>query len=75
MRKLPLPKYAIIPISKVRKGTKLICDDGFTCMNDQARKTVRRDKDGLYVLCSEGHHYLDSQITGKNYVGFWKAKP
>lgn len=68
--------WARVPISRVKAGTKLVTDDGFTCMKDHAHRTVMKDRNGeLYVRCDEGHHGLDGQITddGHHYTGFWFA--
>jgi hypothetical protein len=61
-----------VAIDKVKPGTRLKCDDGFTCLNKGAVRKVRRDELGNYILCREGHHYLDGQIGSTNdkvYVG------
>ena len=57
-----------------KKDTKvddiLITDGGFTCLPKNAHLTVKEDKDGLYILCRAGKHYLDGQLDDKgNYVG------
>lgn len=67
---------AIVPVGSVAVGTKLICDDGFTCLKDHAVVEVKEDDEGdLYVPCAEGEHGLDGQVddAGENYVGFWLA--
>ena len=76
-RKVSLPEGpAVVPVSAVDIGMKLICDGGFTCMKEGAMKHVWGDKDGLFVRCTDGRHYLSGQIdeSGENYVGFWLAK-
>ena len=75
-KKFKLPKYSLAPVKKVKPGTRLITDDGFTCMGDHVTRIVKQDKDGeLYVSCGQGFHGLDGQLdrAGKNYVGFWIA--
>lgn len=64
---------AIIPISSVREGTVLICDGGFTCMNEGDLKTVQRNASGeLFVPCKCGEHALDGQENEDGtYSGFW----
>lgn len=66
-------------VSRVKAGTVLVADGGFTCIKEGAKKKVRRDKSGgLYVLCKEGRHYLDGQLgwrpdTIGQYVGFYRG--
>lgn len=69
--------YSLAPVSKVKPGTRLITDGGFTCMGDHQIRVVKKDKNGeLYVSCGQGFHGLDGQLDdeGENYVGFWLAK-
>lgn len=54
------PPY-LPPIERIKEGTVVEVDDAFTCMKPYTRRTVRRDKDGLYIRCAEGHHYLEGQ--------------
>src|ERR1700752_627508 len=82
-----MTNYAIVPVSSVKVGTRLIADGGFTCINKGEIVVVHEDSDGLYFNCcsEEGnygkaaddsrtqHHYLEGQLDdkGENYVGFW----
>lgn len=73
------PKAPLLPfatVKEVRKSSLLITDGGFTCMPEGARRFVAKDKDGLYVCCQDGKHYLDGQLStdGKHYVGLYKAR-
>lgn len=71
-----MTKYAIVPVKKVKPGTRLITDGGFTCLGDHVTRVVKKDRRGeLYISCGQGRHGLDGQLdkTGKNYVGFWCA--
>lgn len=75
-KKLKLPKYSLAPVKKVKPGTRLITDDGFTCMGDHVTRIVKMGRKGeLFVSCAQGRHRLDGQLdaAGKNYVGFWIA--
>lgn len=60
------------------KGTKegdiLIPDEGFTCLKVGRKYTVYKDDGELYICCSSGLHYLDSQIKNRHYVGLYKCK-
>lgn len=61
------------PIDKVKDGSVLECDDGFTCLHDEDIVVVRKDENGLYVVCDEGRHYIDGQLDWDDcttYVGF-----
>jgi len=35
------------PIDKVKEGSVLECDDGFTCLHDEDIVVVRKDENGL----------------------------
>ena len=69
--------FAHIPVSKVKPGVWLTCDDGFTCLKSGARRKVMQTRPGrsLYIRCDEGEHHLVGQHDVKNgkevYVGFW----
>jgi len=65
-------------LANVKVGDVLIADGGFDCIKEHAEKRVRKDKDGLYILCKVGHHYLAGQLdleTCKNLVGLTRKKP
>lgn len=68
---------AIVPASAVRSGTMLMPDGGFSCMRLRRVKRVKKGRDGLYVTCNEGRHYLNGQLSedGRHYVGFWLCEP
>jgi hypothetical protein len=46
-------------LSKLKAGDVVTIDDGFTCMHS-GRKAVFENKEGLYITCSEGRHYLNA---------------
>lgn len=73
-------KFSIVPVERVREGSILVTDGGFTCMRDHETKVVKRDNRGeLYVDCDDGFHGLDGQACGAgehavdfdHYIGFW----
>lgn len=45
----------------VRVGDELLADGGFTCISEGVVLMVDSDADGLFVVCSEGKHYLEGQ--------------
>jgi len=57
--------------SAVKPGDVLITDGGFTCMPNNASKTVHSMKPdypgdrGLYITCRDGKHMLDGQLDDK----------
>ena len=68
------------PVAEVKVGTRLICDDGFTCIDDGAVLEVKADEnDELYFDCrgpagsgaAVERHYLDGQLNSECtcYVG------
>ena len=65
-----------VKIEKVKEGTKLVPDGGFTCMDEGVVKEVVKDEDGhLYIPCRDGMHYLEGQIDEDfgEYVGLYPA--
>lgn len=63
-----------IMCNEVKAGDRLIADGGFDCLTKGEECDVRSDKDGLYVACRQGQHYLDGQIgEGGVLVGFERA--
>lgn len=52
-------------LHKIKVGTKLRTDGGFTCMKEDEIKEVKQDrKDGLlYIECEDGTHSLDDQLN------------
>lgn len=47
-------------LSDLKAGQTILADAGFTCLKAGPHE-VKADGSGLYVECSEGHHYLDGQ--------------
>ena len=65
-----------VKLKGLRVGTRLMADDGFTCIRSGARLAVMRDKGGAFVKCSEGKHHLDGQLRDDGTLsGFWLVKP
>lgn len=62
-------------IQQVKPGSVLECDGGFTCMRNGETRTVGRDIHGLFISCTEGHHYLDGQEEEDYYIGLYLAAP
>jgi len=71
---------ALTPAKAVKPGTRLIVDEGFTCLQEREVVTVLANSHGdLFVRCGDGRaetHFLEAQLDagGENYVGFWLAK-
>lgn len=65
--------FATVADTKI--GDKVITDGGFTCLKENVVRTVRGDKDGLFIACKHKRHYLDGQKDGLGirYVGLYKA--
>lgn len=47
-------------LADIKAGVRVELDDRFTCMKEGVH-TVAEDKNGLFIQCSEGHHYLEGQ--------------
>ena len=61
-------------VSETKVGSIVIPDGDFGCMDEAIASVVKEDKDGLYIKCREGRHYLDGQLSddGTEYVGLWR---
>ena len=56
-----------------KAGDIVIADSGFRCLPEGAKRKVLSNDNGLYVLCSRHHHYLDGQLNEQGeYVGFYQ---
>jgi len=61
-------------IKDIKAGDKVKVT-GFTCIrNGEERMVHYGGKDGPFVFCSEGKHYLSGQIENDQYVGIEKVK-
>ena len=45
----------------IRLGDRLLTYGGFTCVPVNTVVTVEQDEQGLFFLCADGRHYLESQ--------------
>jgi hypothetical protein len=58
-------------IDNITIGTALKSDGGFNCLDCGEVVTVAEDKDGMFVPCRCGRHYLEGQVTDEGVlVGF-----
>jgi len=58
-------------LDDLKQGDVIVADDGFTCMPANRFCLVIEGRNGKYVLCEQGDHYLDGQDDGEgNLVGF-----
>lgn len=65
---------AFARVSRVRVGSKVTCDDGFTCLEVGRVYEVQGGEDEmLYIPCEHGQHYLSGQLSddGSHYVGIY----
>lgn len=64
-------------LANVKPGTRLRCDDGFTCMRPDVIKVVETDAAGQpFIPCDDGKHYLEGQLDfegGDDLVGLYDA--
>ena len=68
-------KYATVLETKA--GSVVQVDEGFTCIETGAQRTVKAGKEGLYIDCRCGEHYLDGQLDfdgGAFYVGLYPVE-
>jgi hypothetical protein len=49
-------------VGAVQAGDKVQADGDFRCIPANRILTVSGDKNGLYIPCRDGRHYLDGQI-------------
>ena len=47
----------------IRCGDRLVTYGGFACIPVNSIVTVEEDAQGLFFVCADGHHYLESQKT------------
>lgn len=60
----PWNKAVDVRFSELTPGMKLIADEGFTCLEENAIVEVKLDagpRGGWYVPCEDGYHFLDGQ--------------
>lgn len=61
-------------LDDLKRGDRVIVDDGFTCMTAWSEKIVDEDNAGLFVDCEDGGHGLDGQDDGDGFlVGIYLA--
>jgi hypothetical protein len=46
----------------IKEGDYMITFGGFSCVAPGVIVRIDRDDDGLYFACSDGKHYLKSQV-------------
>lgn len=62
---------AYAKLNELKVGDVIELDDGFDC-KEMGTCRVCKDEQGLYFICSEGHHYLDGQAdNGNDLVGVY----
>ncbi len=71
---MPQAIYSRVQASLVKVGTKLIADCPSSCWPEGQLLTVEEKNGHLCVPCSQGEHFLDSQLIlsthGNFYLGF-----
>ena len=72
--------YALV--SEVSPGQQVWVDADFECMKPWSKRTVGKNKTGLYLPCKAGCHYLDGQIERPTkdskmdyYLGIYICEP
>lgn len=53
----------------LRAGSRVVLDGGFTCIKLGSKRTILRDKNGLYFKCAKGKHYIAGQLQAQRYIG------
>ena len=62
-------------MTDLKHGDKLVADGGFTCLIKNQVVMVNDAKDGKFVHCRAGRHYLDGQEDEDGtIVGFEKIE-
>jgi hypothetical protein len=62
-------------LDKLKKGDTILVDDGFSCMEPWSMHLVEENTNGLYVLCTDGSHYLEGQMTqDKVLIGIYQVE-
>lgn len=63
-------------LSQLRRGDRVLTDDGFTCGINNKTLTVEQNAHGFFVPCDEGQHFLDGQLSDEDedhLIGMWPA--
>lgn len=63
-----------IKVNEVKKGTRIQFGDGYGCLKPNAIRVVNSSKDGLWVKCKEGKHYIDGNIEDDKYINMKLAE-
>jgi hypothetical protein len=63
-------------VSEVKNRSIVKMDDDFSCMMGGVNRIVQEDDGGLFVVCAEGHHYLNGQLSEDetHYVGVYHVQ-
>ena len=62
-------------LSEVKAGDWLRSDAGFDCLSTEAEVEVQQHPTGLFVVCSEGMHFIEGQADdGEHLVGFYSVE-
>jgi hypothetical protein len=56
---------AMVKLSEVKPGDRLVADEGFTCLEAGQVVEVVETPDGLAVMCRHGPHLLSAQVRGR----------
>lgn len=51
----------------IKEGDYMITFGGFSCIAANVIVQIQRDRAGLYFTCSDGKHYLESQLDPNGY--------
>lgn len=65
---------AYLKLSDAKPGQKIICDGGFTCMDNFETARLARDltTGDLYFICIDGTHYISGQADdGEHCIGLY----
>ena len=51
----------------IREGDYMVTFGGFSCIGADVVVLIQRDTNGLYFVCLDGRHYLQSQVDERGY--------
>lgn len=55
-------------MAQIKPGDVLIADGGHTCLDEGCAYEVDEDRDGRFIECRYGRHYLKNQSDGRGTV-------
>lgn len=66
MSKPKIDNPSVIRLSHVKEGTKLVADDGFTCIPDHAVRVVKRDMSRMRSWSAKTDTFVHEPVSSRS---------